>query len=97
MIEQEIISDVADIYGITVDNIISRRRIRKYVDARVVVSYVLYYFRSVTLMEIGKRLNRSHASIIYFNRKADDWMRMPAINDEGYKAIKKLKEKYGKS
>lgn len=95
MIEQEIISDVADIYGITVDNILSRRRLRKYVDARCVISYVLYYVKKATLADIGRALNRTHATIIYFNKKAEDWVNSPILNKRGACAIKELEKRYG--
>jgi len=95
MIEQDIISDVADIYGITVDNILSRRRIRRYVDARAVVCYLLCSIRGFSTTEVGEILNRNHSSIVYFNKKTKDWLMMPIINDRGYKAIKKLEKKYG--
>lgn len=95
MNEQDIISDVADIYGITVDNILSKRRLRKYVDARCVISYVLYYVKSATLVDIAKRLNRTHATIIYFNKKADDWLRSPWLNKRGACAIRELEKRYG--
>lgn len=95
MIEQDIISDVADIYGITVDNILSRRRIRRYVDARAVVSYILCATQGFSTNEVGRVLNRNHSSIVYFNKKTKDWLRMPIINDRGVKAIRKLVMKYG--
>ena len=94
MIEREIISDVADIYGITVDNILSRRRIRRYVDARAVVCYLLCFTQGFSTTEVGEVLNRSHSSIVYFNKKTKDWLRMPILNDRGYKAIKKLEKRY---
>lgn len=94
MIEQEIISDVADLYGITVDNILSRRRIRRYVEARSVVSYILYYVKGMTTIEVGEILNRTHASILYFNRNAKDWLRTPLINERGACAIRELEKRY---
>lgn len=95
MIEQDIINDVADIYGITPNDILSKRRIRRYVDARAVVSYLLYYIKGLTTTEVGKLLNRNHASVIYFNRKAEDWLRTPILNKRGASAIAELKKRYG--
>lgn len=95
MIEQDIISDVADIYGITVDNILSRRRVRRYVDARAVISYILYYIKGLTTTEVGDVLNRTHASVIYFNRKAEDWLRKPILNKRGARAIMEMEKRYG--
>ncbi len=95
MIEQDIISDVADMYGITVDNILSRRRIRRYVDARAVVCYLLCFTQGYSTTEVGKVINRDHSSVVYFNKKTTDWLRMPFLNAKGVKAIHKLVMKYG--
>ena len=95
MIEQEIISDVADIYGITVSDILSRRRLRRFADARAVVCHLLCFIRGYSTTEAGKVLGRDHATVVYFNKKTLDWLRMPILNDRGYKAIKKLEKKYG--
>jgi len=95
MIEQEIISDVADIYGITVENILSRRRLRRYADARAVICYVLCFTQGYSTTEVGKVLNRNHSSIVYFNKKTRDWLRTPIINKRGACAIKELEKRYG--
>lgn len=94
MIEQDIMSDVADIYGITISDIKSRRRLRRYADARAVICYMLYSVKSMTLVEIAKMLNRTHASVIYFNRKAEDWLQTPLLNKRGACAIRELERRY---
>ena len=95
MIERDIISDVADIYGITVDNITSKRRIRRYVEARMVVSYLLCLKQGMTTTEVGELLHCTHASVVYFRNKAKDWMRTPILNKRGADYIKKLERRYG--
>lgn len=95
MIEQDIMKDAADIYGITVENILSKRRIRRYVDARAVVCYLLCFTQGYSTTEAGNVLNRNHSSAVYFNKKTKDWLRMPILNDRGCKAIRLLLKKYG--
>jgi len=95
MIENDIISDVADMYGITTSDILSKRRVRRYVDARKVISHVLYHGLGMTLSEIGRILHCTHATIIYFNRKADDWLNFPVTNNKGASIIRELEERYG--
>lgn len=95
MIEQEIISDVADIYGITVENILSRRRLRRYADARAVICYMLCFTQGYSTTEVGRVLNRNHSSIVYFNKKTRDWLRKPLLNKRGACAIKELEKRYG--
>lgn len=94
MTGQDVIGDVADIYGITASDIVSQRRIRRFTDARAVVCYLLYYRKRMTLVEIAKMLNRTHATVIYFNRKAGDWLRTPMLNKRGASAIRELEERY---
>ena len=95
MIEQEIISDVADIYGITVDNILSHRRLRRYVDARSVICYLLCAVRGITTTEVGDMLNRTHASVIHLRKNGENWQRCPMLNKRGACAINELKKRYG--
>ena len=95
MIENEIISDVADFYGITASNILSKRRVRRYVDARTVVCYLLRYVCTMTTTEIGDVVHLDHTSVVYHNKKAQDWLNMPKLNDKGAKAIIELKKRYG--
>jgi len=95
MIEQEIMSDVADIYGITVSDILSRRRLRRFADARAVICYLLCFTQGYSTTEAGRVLGRDHSSVVYFNKKTMDWLRTPIINKRGACAIKELEKRYG--
>jgi len=95
MIEQEIMSDVADIYGITVNDILSRRRLRRFADARAVICYLLCFTQGYSTTEVGRVLGRDHSSVVYFNKKTMDWLRTPFLNKRGACAIKELEKRYG--
>lgn len=96
MIEQDIISDVADIYGITPRDITSKSRVRRCVDARAVACYILRKVMQMTLMEIGRTLNCTHASVIYHTRRAGEWLDEPLLNHRAACAIKELEKRYTK-
>ena len=94
MIQDKIISDVADFFGISASDILSRRRVRRYVDARAVVCHLLCRTQGYSTTEAGKAINRDHATVVYFNKKTLDWIRMPILNGKGYKAIRELEKRY---
>lgn len=95
MIEKDIISDVADIYGIEPCDVSSKCRVRRFADARTVACYLLYSIPRMTYAEIGRALHVTHASAIYHKKKADDWLKAPVLNRRGACAINELKKRYG--
>lgn len=94
MIDQKIIRDAADLYGCTVADLKSPKRHRKYADARAVVCYILCQMRGWTYSEVGRTLHRTHSTVIYFNRRADEWLKLPILNPRGACAIKELVKRY---
>jgi chromosomal replication initiation ATPase DnaA len=94
MIDTDIIRDAADLYGITIQDITSPCRKRRMADARAVVCYLLHSCIGLSSPEIGRMLKRTHATVLYFNRRADDWVRTPRLNPRGAAAIKELRQRY---
>lgn len=90
----QIISDVADLYGITQDDITSRKRQRKYADARAVICYIMCALDGRTFSEAGRTIHRTHASAIYFVSRATWWMQYPFLNQRAVAAIKELSKRY---
>jgi len=90
----QIISDVADLYGITQDDITSRKRHRRFADARAVICYIMCALDGYTFSEAGRSIHRTHASVIYFVRRASWWMRSPVLNQRAVAAIKELTKRY---
>lgn len=94
MIENDILRDAADLFGVTVEAVTSAMLHRQYADARAVVCYVLCSMRGMSTTEVGRMIHRTHATVIYYNRKADDWLRMPKLNRRGACAIRELENRY---
>lgn len=90
----DIIDKVAKIYSITVDDMTSKKRHRVYADARAVVCYVLCSLRFCTFSEVARLLHKSHATVIYHNHRACDWMQTPRINPRGYNVIREIEREY---
>ena len=90
----EIIEKVADLYGITVDDITSRKRYRLLCEARAVACYVLCSLNNSTFIEVGRLLNRRHGTVMHHNHRAGDWVRNPRLNPRGAMAIREIEEEY---
>lgn len=91
----DILRYVADIYGITVDDMVSKLRYRRYADARAVACYVLCSLNFYTFSEVGRLLHKSHATVMYHNSRASDWLRSTRLNPRGVAAIKEVEKKSG--
>ena len=91
---KQIISSAAKAFGITADELVSKKRYRSCADAKAVVCYVLCTLQSYKLIDVGHMLHICHATVIYHNRRAGDWLRNPLINPDGAKAIKEIEKEY---
>lgn len=67
-----------------------RGRNREYTEARAMVAWLAYHYTRMTQTAIGKRMNVTHATIIYYLRMVDYWLTVPKRNPEGVKIIEKL-------
>jgi chromosomal replication initiator protein len=67
-----IFSIVKELTGISRETIQSKSRRRHIVKARMMAAWSLRKFTDYSYPEIGKILNRNHASIIYFVRKFNE-------------------------
>lgn len=91
---KDIIDKVAELYGITADEMASPKRYRSYSEARAVVCYVLCTLHNCTFSEVGRMLNKCHATVMYHNHKANDWMRRPKLNPRAVVAIREIEKQY---
>lgn len=67
-----------------------RGRNREYTEARAMVAWLAYHYTRMTQTSIGKRMNVTHATIIYYIRMVDYWLTVPKRNPDGVKIIEKL-------
>lgn len=87
---KQIISRVAEFYGVTQADILSNKKHRIYADCRTVVCYALCRIKCMTTIDAGRILGRTHGDVVYHLRKAEDWLRMPMLNTTGNSAIRDL-------
>lgn len=69
----QVISRVCNHYGLSDIELRSKTRLRHFVDARTIISYLLTD-KGVTLSEVGKLMNRSHCNTIHLRNKAKNIM-----------------------
>lgn len=64
----EIRNKVCDILGVSVSDLLSKTRKRQIVEARVIVSYILYkeWDNLISFEAIGELLSRDHSSITHY-------------------------------
>lgn len=83
---EEIIEYSCDFLKIKKSELISKSRIRKLVEARYMIAYILYHntnkVQSLTLLQIGKMLGkRDHSTIVHAFEATKNWCQ----TDEGFK------------
>lgn len=91
----EVMSHVAHVFGIEVEEMLSRCRERRYVDARHMAMLLLYdyvYRKGKTLSTVGGWFNRDHTSVIHGISKIKDLISIDDNFRDYYKQLQKLTE-----
>jgi chromosomal replication initiation ATPase DnaA len=86
-IASDVIQQVATIYGVSANDVLSRKRDRIFADARTVIFYALCELHKVSYKQAGRLMSRTHADVIYHVAKAHDWISNPKLNMDGAVAI----------
>jgi chromosomal replication initiation ATPase DnaA len=82
-----IIKQVADLYGVSVEDVMGRKRDRIYADCRTVIFYTLCELHRMPYKHAGEALHRTHADVLYHVAKGRDWAADPRLNMDGSAAI----------
>lgn len=69
----DIMSAVSETTGVSIEQICSRCRTKPLCVARFIAYYLLQLNGGMTLMEIGRRLDRTHASVLHGIKEAKYW------------------------
>lgn len=69
----DIMSAVSENTGVSIAQICSPKRNHNLCVARFIACHILYSHSDMTLMEIGEKLHRTHASVIHGIREATYW------------------------
>lgn len=69
----DIMYAVSESTGVPIEQISSKCRTKQLCTARFIAYYFLYFQGGMTLVEIGKKLHRTHASVLHGIREAIYW------------------------
>jgi chromosomal replication initiator protein len=74
-----LILKVCDYYEITLDQLMSKSRLRKIADARNTLYFILHKCYKLTCTEVGKMFNKNHATILSGSTKIEGFMRFDKV------------------
>lgn len=86
----EIMKEVAERFGITIDDLRSRSRMARLVDARAVTAFILTRHLGLSTTEAGRMMHRDHGTIIHYVSKVEGmflWSKMYAADLNLMKAV----------
>ena len=76
-VARQIIEDVAALQSVAVEDILSPSRVRSVADARAIVCYILLRHFKMSSTDVGRAVNRNHASVLIAANKVEEWLKMP--------------------
>ena len=77
--KDSIILKVCNYYGISLDELMSKSRLRKIADARNTLYYIFHKCYKMTSTEVAKMFNKNHATILSGANKIDGFMRFDKV------------------
>ena len=89
-ISEKVFRFVCDWFGVTKEEILSRSRRRVLADARTVWCYVMRRRTDLSLPELGRKIERTHASVAYFVTKGCDCEKDRKLNPYCHDAIERV-------
>jgi len=91
----EVIDDVARQFGVTRNAVLGKRRDQRFVFPRAVVCYILHRKCGMSSKDVGRAINRTHATVLYHCLAVDDWLKMPFLNMEAVKIVREVERLHG--
>ena len=86
-IAEKVFRFVCGWFGVTKEEILSRSRRRVLADARTVWCYVMRHHTDLSLPELGRRIERTHADVMYHVTKGYDYEKDRKLNTNCHDAI----------
>lgn len=77
--KDSIIIKVCNYYDVTLDELMSKSRLRKIADARNTLYYIFHKCYQMTSTEVGKMFNKNHATILSGSNKIEGFMRFDKV------------------
>ena len=77
--KDSIILKVCNYYGVTLEELMSKSRLRKIADARNTLFYIFHKCYKMSSPEVGKIFNKNHATILSGANKIEGFMRFDKV------------------
>ena len=90
----EIMREVAEAYGVTLDDLRSRSRIARLATARAVACYILNRCLNMSTTEVGRSVFRDHATVMHCCRQVEGFYLWPKMYATDLAIINSIKQKY---
>lgn len=87
---ENIITAAAEVYGVSVEDIMSDSRKRKIAEARQMAMYLCHEKTLLDLADIGIVFGRTHATVIHSLNKIDDLLEIDRLTKRNYELITEL-------
>jgi chromosomal replication initiator protein len=69
---QQLFMVIAELYGVTFEDLKSQSRVRAFVELRRISMYLLHKKFEMTSGSVGKMFNRDHATVLHHCKQVDD-------------------------
>ncbi len=89
-----IMNDVAESYGVSIEDLRSRSRVARLATARAVACYMLVKHTWLTTTEVGQMLFRDHSAVSHNCRVVEGFYLWPKMYATDLAIIKKIEKKY---
>ena len=90
----DIMKDVAEAYGISVEDILLRSRVARLATARAVICYLLNRCLNMSTNEVGRAVSRDHTSVMHNCRLVEGFYLWPKMYATDLAIINSIKQKY---
>lgn len=89
-ITERIFRFVCGWFSVTKRELLSRSRRRVLVDARTVLCYAMRHSTDITLIDLGKKIRRTHVTVMYHAAKGAECVKDRKLNPSCHDAIRAL-------
>lgn len=89
-----IMNEVAEAYGITLDDLRSKSRVARLATARAVACYLLRHHLNMSTNEVGRLVFRDHSSVTYSCRRIESFYLWPKMYANDLIIIKDIIQKH---
>jgi len=86
-IEDVLFGVIEEKIGVTKKEILSKSRLSNIVDARRIFAVILFRSSSLTLMRVGKRVDRDHSTVVFYNKSHNSLVKTDKFFREKYNSI----------